>query len=301
MRRTFIGAAIAGALALSVGAASAGGGWVPGPKQGYVQFGFSRKTADTSWDSEGTGFDNTGRFKNHDFRYDYLSGEVGLGHRTSATFLVTYLDGREGPDGDLEHNAGPSDAWFGVKVAATRGAYPIAVKAEVRTPVFYDIQGPYTRDLYDADGNFLGHSPEWRGILKHDYTLSAAISHSLDKLRGWWTVETGYTVREGAPADQWPIYGDAGFGVPWLDSHIKASVVIVKSLGNDSPREPDDRFGARPGFNFNNASMARLGVSWLVPLDRRRRWTFEVGYNQWVWGRSARQYVEPFVSVGRSF
>ena len=35
--------------------------------------------------------------------------------------------------------------------------------------------------------------------------------------------------------------------------------------------------------------------------DRSQRWYVEAGYNQWVWGRSARRYQEPFVSFGRGF
>ena len=77
--------------------------------------------------------------------------------------------------------------------------------------------------------------------------------------------------------------------------------VYIQSLGNDSPRRPDDRFGSSASNNFNDASMGRLGVSLLVPLDRNQRWYVEAGYNQWVWGRSARRYQEPFLSLGRGF
>jgi hypothetical protein len=47
--------------------------------------------------------------------------------------------------------------------------------------------------------------------------------------------------------------------------------------------------------------MARVGVSLLVPVDSQKRWWIEGGYNKWVWGKSARQYDEPFVSFARSF
>ena len=43
-----------------------------------------------------------------DFRYTYLSGEVGLLPRLSTRFLVTYLYGLEGPEEELEKNAGLS-------------------------------------------------------------------------------------------------------------------------------------------------------------------------------------------------
>jgi hypothetical protein len=44
--------------------------------------------------------------------------------------------------------------------------------------------------------------------------------------------------------------------------------------------------------------MARVGVGIGIPW---RRWNLEVGYNRWVWGRSARQYREPYISVGHLF
>lgn len=288
-------------VAVLAPAVRAGGGWVPGPGEGWVQLGYSRKQADTSWDSSGNSFQNTGRFENHDFRYLYLSGEFGLGRRMSCHYLVTYLNGYEGPDGDLERNAGPSDAWFGAKFKLAEGPLPMALDLEVRTPIFYDIDGPYERDLYDEDGNFLGHSPEWRGLLKHDVTLRYMISGTIQDGAGWWNADTGYTYREGAPADQIPTHADVGVKLPGFRSHAKISLDVVASLGNPSERTPEDRFGARPGFNFNDASMARIGVSWIASLTPSKPWWIEIGYNKWVWGYSARQYDEPFLSIGRSF
>ena len=78
-------------------AAWAGGAWVPEVGQGDVELGASQKTAHTSWDSRGKSFVNkvgsTGQITYHDFRYAYLSGEVGLFKRLSTRFLMTYLDG----------------------------------------------------------------------------------------------------------------------------------------------------------------------------------------------------------------
>jgi hypothetical protein len=47
--------------------------------------------------------------------------------------------------------------------------------------------------------------------------------------------------------------------------------------------------------------MLKGGVSWLLPLSHRERWFVEVGYNQWLWGRSARIYKEPFFSISRRY
>jgi hypothetical protein len=166
----------------------------------------------------------------------------------------------------------------------------MSVGFTVRTPALYDEQGPYCG----------GECPEWRGLLKHDYTLSFAASRSMWE-GGWVNFETGYTWREGAPADQLPVLADVGVPLPWAGLRTKLSGVFVQSLGNDSPRQPDDRFRGRPGFNFNNASMGRLGASLMLPIDPEQRWWIEAGYNKWVWGKSARQYDEPFVSFARSF
>lgn len=297
-------AAFAFAALLSLACAPpavAGGAWVPDPGKGWVQLGGSRKTAHTSWDAYGETLVNAGRFQNHDFRYGYLSGELGVIDRVSVTWLVTWLDGLEGPTGDLHQNVGWSDAWLGARLRLTEGRTPTALGLTVRTPVLYDRDGPYTLERYDADGNFVGLSDEWRGLLKHDVTLSLLTSRSLWEGAGWANLETGYTWREGAPADQVPLSVEVGVPLPVHRLKAKASALGVWSLGNDSPRRPDDRFGSRPGFNFNDASMGRVGLSFILPVDPAGRVSVEAGYNVWVWGRSARQYEEPFLGIVSTF
>lgn len=279
----------------------AGGAWVPEAGKGEIQLGFSRKTAHTSWDAYGEVLEHSGRFQNHDFRYTYLWGEVGVGRGWSVDFLVSWLDGREGPDGDLHRNAGWSDIWLGAKYGWGRSDRPMAVRLEVRSPVLYDISGPYSLELYDRDGNFVANSPEWRGLLKHDVTAYFLHSRSLADGKGWASFEVGYMWREGAPADQLPINIDAGWTLPWHDLKVKGSLVYRQSLGNDSERRPDDRFGSRPGYNFNDASMARVGLSLILPFGKDSKWSLEAGHNKWIWGRSARRYDEPFLCVSRSF
>lgn len=282
-----------------------GGAWVPSPGEGDVQLGFSRKTADTSWDASGNSFvnlttSNGQRVRTyHDFRYAYLSGEIGLLPRLSTRFLATYLYGLEGPHADLEKNAGLSDAWFGFKYALAQGDWPMALGATLRTPYFYDLPGSYSRYIFDSQGNRRGVSPEWRGLLKRDYTLSYLLSHSYRGGAGWLNFETGYTWREGAPADQIPLYAEVGYPLGWHGVALKGAVTYIHSLGNDSPRQPDDRFGASATFNFNDASMMKAGVGFILPL--RGRTGLEVGYNQWLWGESARRYREPYLSVGTRF
>ena len=285
----------------------AGGAWVPDPGDGDVELGFSRKTASTSWNTAGHPYTNTttvngkSTISYHDFRYGYLSGEVGLIRNVSATFVFTYLYGLEGPHGAELKNVGFSDTWLGLKYQLHRGAVPMALGFTYRTPFLYDLPGPYSRYLYDSQGNIRANSPEWRGLLKHDYTLSYLVSHSFMEGRGWANLQAGYTWREGAPADQIPVWGELAYPLPVLRADIKATAFFQRSLGNDSPAQADDRFGASARNNFNNASLLRLGIGLFVPLDAKNRWFGEIGYNQWVWGISARRYREPYLSIGRKF
>jgi hypothetical protein len=296
---------IAGLALLSPPAAWAGGAWVAPPGHGYVYLGFSRKSAGSSWSTTGVAYDNvqgsTGKVSWHDFRYLYLDAEVGLFKNFSVVLSPTWLYGLEGPKDDYEKNVGMSDAWVGLKYQVHKGKYPMSFGFNHRTPYFYDLPGAYSRTLFDSAGRPRGVSPEWRGLLKRDYTLSYLVSRSTFKYRGWGTIWTGYTWRDGAPADQIFVSGDAGFPVFYPRVLLKANMHFEHSVGTDTPREPDDRFGASATNNFNKASYLKLGASGIVQFGAKKEWAAEVGYNQWVWGRSARRYHEPFVSVGRSF
>jgi len=282
-----------------------GGAWVMDPGKVDVYLGFSRKTANTSWNANGdflrheTTFNGQRETSNHDFRYTYLSGEIGLLPRLSGTFLINYLYGLEGPQDNLEKNVGFTDSWFGLKYALTKGDWPMAIDANTRTPILYDFPGPYSRYIFDSRGNRIAVSPKWRGLLKHDYTLGYMVSHSYMKGQGWMNFEVGYTWREGAPADAIPVTAEVGYPLHWHGIAVKGAATFIRSLNNDSPSQPDDRFGSSATYNFNDASYVKAGVSFIVPLPKSCN--FEVGYNQWLWGRSARRYREPFLSLGTRF
>ena len=300
----------------------AGGAWVPKAGDGMIQLGFSRKTADVVWDAKGNVFQSknaAGDTHYHDFRYSYLTGEVGVVKNTSFTFVFTYLWGFEGyRSTGLEKNFGFSDAWLGAKYQFREGAWPMAVRVNLRSPFLYNQPGPYTRHLYHKGSFrlpgtqrvvpdttfFVMSNPEWRGLNKKDLTIAYAVSHSFLKFSGWMVVDAGYTFREGAPADEIPVYGEFAYLLPVgsFAPHIKAGFSLVKSVGNNSPSDESDRFNFPPGFSydFNDASMLRGSIS-LLWLINQGQWFAEVGYGQWLWGRGARQYKEPFLSVGRGF
>ena len=297
-RRSIRACLLFAALCAPASVVFAGGAWVPEPGDGTFTLGYSKKHAASSWDAFGERFDNSSQ---HDFRYAYLDGDVGLFRNLSAQFLLTFLDGREGPPGDLKRNVGFSDAWFGLKYQLHRGAFPMAVGASVRTPMFYDREGPYSRYVFDSEGRIAGLNDEWRGILKYDYTLAYFISHSFLGGAGWANLTAGYTWRSGSPADQIPAVLEAGYPLPWFGAAVKGQLLWVWSLHNDSARQPDDRFSSNPTFSFNRASMGRLGGGIIVPFGPGGRWNVEVGYNKWIWGRSARTYQEPYFSIGYGF
>jgi hypothetical protein len=92
----------------------------------------------------------------------------------------------------------------------------MAVGASIRTPVFYDREGPYNRYVYDQQGNIRGLNDEWRGLLKYDYTLTYYVSRSFLGGAGWVNLAAGYTWRVGAPADQIPASLEGGYPIPRL-------------------------------------------------------------------------------------
>ena len=296
---------VAFALVMASGfPALAGGAWIPKPGHGYVYLGFSRKAADSSWTPDGTSRLNanaSGVVSWHDFRYIYLTAEVGILPNLSLMLTPTWLYGLEGPKTDYEKNVGLSDAWFGLKYQVVKGGVPMAIAFNHRNDYFYDLDGPYNRHLFDNSGTFRGVSPEWRGLLKHDWSVSYLASRSIANYRGWTSLEGGYTWRDGAPANQVFVTADVGYPLPFWGAHVKAAGHLEKSVGDDTPRQPDDRFGASATNNFNKASYLKLGGAAIVPFGGNRGWALEVGYNQWLWGRSARKYHEPYVSLGRSF
>ena len=74
----------------------------------------------------------------------------------------------------------------------------MAIAATYRAPYFYDLPGAYNRYLFDAQGKRRGVSPEWRGLLQEDYTLTYLLSHSYREERGSSPSEDASDVTDGA-------------------------------------------------------------------------------------------------------
>ena len=103
----------------------------------------------------------------------------------------------------------------------------MALGANLRTPMFYDREGPYNRYVFDNQGRIAGLNDEWRGVLKYDYTLAYYVSHSFLGGAGWANFYTGYTWRTGAPADQIPAVLEGGYPLPWFGIAVKGQVLWV--------------------------------------------------------------------------
>jgi hypothetical protein len=299
-----------GILGLTASAAFAGGAWIPDGGDGDVQFGLSRKTADAFWNPDG---DTVQNGIEHDFRYGYFSGEAGLGHRLSFRYTVLYLDGYEGPPGDKYHNRGPSETFLGLKYGLRQGKWPMALSANLRSSFLYNQQGTYDRYLYlpdlddvDLDGDRTeaiptGVNSEWRGVLGEDLGLSYLVSRSMFKA-GWMNLELGYTHRTGNMADEVPFYAELGVPLGWKTLKLKGVYTWVQSVHNNSDvQQPNDRFGCSTVNCFPDSSRMVLSGALFFNFGKNHQWWGEAGWNHWIWGRSTRQYEEPYVSVGRRY
>ena len=290
--------------------ALAGGAWVPEKGDGDIQFGYSRKFADSSWNPDGQTVHNT---SNHLFRYGFINGELGLGNRFSVGFTALYLDGLEGAPGSYEQNRGTSEAFLSVKFRLKEGTWPMAVMAHMRTSILYDQAGVYDRHTFlpdeddiDGDGDVTeaihqAVDSEWRGLLGEDYNLSYLASRSIFN-GGWVNLGIGYTYRTGNLSDEIPLYGELAFPSGWEPLTIKGALSYVQSVHNESEiRQEDDRFGCSPTNCFPDASRGVVTLGFFFDLSQQRLWWLDVGYNQWVWGESTRKYGEPYITLGRRF
>jgi hypothetical protein len=139
------------------------------------------------------------------------------------------------------------------------------------------------------------NNPEWRGLLKTDFTIAYNISHSFWKYRAWATFEAGYNFRTGVPSDDIPVNFEMGYAIPIaFNPTVKVALNGVFSVhNNDAVGDVNDRF--RATSDFNDASIMRGSVALILPITGA--FSAQLGYGEWLWGRGARQYSEPFAAV----
>lgn len=279
----------------------AGGGWVDEQGKGSIRIGYDWKpqVGALRRDIEGNLYNalfNT----SHDYRFLYLSGDVGIVPRLEGSLVLTYLWAWEIVDSTSEEPSqiyhGASDMWVGLKYQLLDGAFPVAVGGTVRLPYLYEASS--TRN-----GQPLTNVP---GLLGHDYELSVAVSHSITP-RLYATAMGAFRLREGASANQL-IYGvDGGYTLPMLDDRVTVRACIdgVASVGEPRESTSFDRFPGyrteRDGhaFDFNNASYFRpqvgLNVRVLPGID------VGLGFAYIVWGHSTVVYRDILAQIGYTF
>lgn len=279
----------------------AGGGWTDEPGHGGVRIGFNTKVQPDAkrLDTEGEIYQSLYSLT-FDFRYLYLSGDVGIIKGLEASWLFTYLWASETVDSTSEDPSryydGLSDFWLGAKYQILSGEYPVAIGASIRLPY-----------LYEASSTINGFpTTEVPGLLKRDYEVDLYASHSFtSELYG--SAMAGFKFREGSPANQITFNVEAGGTLPFIDHRLFAKLCLdgVASIGGPDPYRSTDRFSGYTtergthAFDFNNASYMRpqIVLAYSVPPSV----DLSAGYAYTIWGHSAVVYHDILFQVGYTF
>ncbi|MDB5034165.1 MAG: hypothetical protein JWQ98_1406 [Chlorobi bacterium] len=327
-------------LGLAAGELHAGGPWAAKKGKGRLTFGYSRKTAGQKWYGDGssstTPDDSLLDGKFHDFRYGYLSGEVGLFDHLELSGTLLYLWGYEKVGSnpktgkpipfEWELNSGFTDAWLNLKYQFLEGEYPMAAMVSSRFPDLYDEPGPYTRyvsrfyttpistkTVDGRDSTFLHKdtavvaSNEWRGLLKRDFGIHLLAGHSFGA-EGYIEGELGYNFRQGAFADQLLFSIDGGYNIAVTNNLMVTPKLLFDytgGVGNGNLPDSSDRFNFRvanvpqANFYFNNSKYGRLYGSAIISYDDH--YGLELGVGKWIFGSGAAKYTELYGQFSYSF
>ncbi len=285
----------------SAGRLAAGGGWVSEPGRGAIRLGYDWKHQPDAQrrDTEGELYRSLFNMT-LEYKFLYLSGEVGIIKGLEASWLFTYLWASETVDHTSEDPShyydGLSDMWVGLKYQLWDGAFPTAIAGTVRLPYLYE--GSSTRN-----GHILTEVP---GLLKRDYDLALSVSHSFDA--GFYSTLTGgFRVKEGVATNQITMAAEAGGNLPVLDGAIFAKVGVdgAFAVGEPGLSTSKDRFSGlslETGthlFDFNDASYIRPGIGVSVRLTPHI--DLGMSYSYIVWGHSVVLYHDALVQLGYSF
>ncbi len=341
---TLVGAVL---FALCFEQMQAGGPWVQRTGKVRLSGGYSRKIAGSRWTRDSvnnkitdTPPDSTlvdGLF--HDFRYGYISGEVGVAPGLEFSGTINYLWGYERVSRDpktnktvaphWELNSGFTDMWLNLKYQFLEGDIPMAAMVSSRFPDLYDEPSvPYTRYqtrtftnnqlVKTADGRdsivkrtdtSVEATSEWRGLLKRDFGVHILAGHSFDG-GGYVQAMLGYNMRQGAFADQLLFSVDGGYPI----EITKGWTVMPKLLfdytggvGNGGVPDSSDRFQGRdsrglPQANnyFNNGKYGRLyGSVTIGPSDGK--YGLDLGLGRWIFGDGSAIYTETYAQFSYQF
>ncbi|HZV11812.1 MAG TPA: hypothetical protein VFA55_01250 [Candidatus Kapabacteria bacterium] len=293
----------------------AGGPWVGAPGSGSIIFGYSRKTALSSWDDQGNfSTANEGGLLRHDFRYAYLNPSWVLFPHLEFDANFNYLWGYEATSSDVvtgaklatpyyHYNAGPTDFWADLKYQFMEGDYPMAIMVQSRFPDLYSSPGDYTGTeipITKAPGTDV-EGPEWRGLMKRDLGFYVLAGHSFGA-QAYAQSQLGYNLRQGAFADQWYFEIDGGYNFYNLlgtnKLTVKAFFDYTGGVGNGAQPNLTDRFDSpTTNNNFNNSKAGRLYGGLIYAPSPDSRWALEGGVGQWLFGRGSVDYTETYGQI----
>lgn len=278
----------------------AGGGWIDQPWSGGVRAGFDHKYQPDAIRRDENGNPYTSLHDLiHDYRFAFVTGDVGLPAGFELDAVVTYLWAQELVDTTSEDPSriyhGFSDMYVGVKYQLLSGAFPTAVGFSVRLPMLYQSSST-------LNGQLLTNIP---GLFTRDYDLTAYCSHSFDAQ--WYaSLQSGFKLREGAFAHQITFAMESGYRLPVLDNRFLVQAVIdgAFSVGGPGYASSLDRFQPTqefPGhfFNYNNASYVRPTLA--VNADIIKHLSASFGVSLIAWGINVDVYHEFFVQTGYAF
>lgn len=278
----------------------AGGGWVDPPWNGGARFGYDRKYQADAIRRDDNGISYTSLYNlTHDYRFAFLSGDIGLPFGFELDVIATYLWAHELVDSASEDPSrifkGFSDMYVGVKYQLLNGTFPTAIGISARLPLLY-------KSSSTLNGQLLTSIP---GLFTHDYDLIAYCSHSFDA-RWYASAQTGFKLREGAFAHQITFAIESGYRLPILSDHVLVQAALdgAFSVGGPGYASSLDRF--QPGedtpghyFNYNNASYVRPTIA--VNAEIIPHAVATLGVSLIAWGINVDVYREFFVQAGYAF
>lgn len=330
-------------LAIIAPDVQAGGPWTQKKGKVRLTFGYSRKTSGARWGDDGVlnkPADSTllnGLF--HDFRYGYISGEVGITDQLELSGTINYLWGYERVSRDpktgksikpqWEINEGFTDSWLNLKYQFLGGDFPVAAMISTRFPDLYnepsEIYSRYetrtctyaiTKQTLDGRDTVVKRTDtmpeatsEWRGLLKRDLGIHVLAGHSFNG-DGYVQAMLGYNLRQGAFADQVMFSVDGGYNIEVMKGWTvmpKVAFDYTGGVGNGNVSDSTDRFASRDALGngtknagFNNAKYGRLYGSVVIgPSDGQ--YALDLGIGRWLFGRGAVQYTETYAQFSYQF
>ncbi|MFT5683919.1 MAG: hypothetical protein ACI8RZ_004851 [Myxococcota bacterium] len=255
-------------LAVLVASTASAGPWVKSPGHAYVKAGYSRFSADTFVQPDGTEVEGT-QYIGHT---NNLYGEVGVLKGLQVVFNAPFVGSRNVVDDVSYINRWGGDLSAGLEYGRSVGSTPVSLQVLGKVPL-YDNNDLNTygtaATLFPAIGDG-----------QVDVTALGAVGRgwSVGSVRGWVSGEAGYRYR----SEQW--IGDSSEpdrelvdGIPWnaqlgYSPTIKdrelgwmfASLGGINNLTTDDVTKQFIQASVGGGFNIVGSLFAEVGYSTMV-------------------------------------